>query len=120
MYPPLGNVLQITSQQPSLMRYWFDKPYPEKSLLPHPAGPTPPDLKYLRLLTIKSLRPDRFYYALKAWSSEHTQNMMSIMNENIFDILKSINPARPVLLVNDTPDANAVDIVKQFASVSYI
>lgn len=118
VYPALENVKSVLETQPSLLKYWYDKPLPEKSLLPQPTGATSSDSQHLRFLIVKALRPDRLYYALKSWVSECCSEVLSMQNDDVSEILKSLDSCRPVLILQDTNHACAVDVITQFSKVS--
>ncbi|XP_057302207.1 uncharacterized protein LOC130636487 isoform X2 [Hydractinia symbiolongicarpus] len=114
-YPALEKVKSVLETQPSLLKYWYDKPLPEKSLPPQPTGAASSDPQHLRFLIVKALRPDRLYYALKSFVSECCSEVLSMQNDDVSEILKSLEGCRPVLVLQDTNHACAVDVIKKFS-----
>lgn len=71
--------------------------------------------RYLQLLVIKALRPDRFHLALSSWCHRCVPTEIAV--DNPFAILKATSAERPVLIIKDTRMINEMEILRGFSAV---
>jgi len=109
-YPPFESFVQKLLQMPQVVYNWYKNPKPEELKLPHiemPGSASPAespgsrgvlDLEALRILAIKILRPDRFYFALRNMSEK-----ISIIEDcpDSLSLLNTLDETRPLLILKD-------------------